>query len=451
VIADAAATPRDAQVAANGPAGRTRPAARRVLRSALQALAGFVVMTLACAPIVVHHIHQHPSFSPVDEATYVDYLDKVGHGHFVIGTGERYGPYASNQVACRGILPTIRPKPAVCHHPSRGTPHRPRDSADIDPPTYYVVTSLAAHVLTGLGVTHELVTAGRLTGVLWGGAGLSVLYLLARRLGAGRLSSTVACAVALATSGVWTYWTYVTPHASDLLVGAAVSWGVLSWYRGRAPSWLLVVCGGVPVLVKATDATIVAAMVLFLLLSAVWRGSGVETEPLRVPRRLLAGAGLIIAGTGGASVLWLAVRAHYSLTSSSDFPQFDVSAFHLSWLINSIGTFTQSFQAELGLGVLITFWIYGSLVHYVSDRTQAQEYRTLALAAISVAMFGPWLYIVSSYVLIHQFVVIPVRYGLTLSPLALALGARNLRGRVGLAVACTYVAVLVLVAFYKVA
>jgi len=126
-------------------------------------------------------------------------------------------------------------------------------------------------------------------------------------------------------------------------------------------------------------------------------------------------------------------------------------AFHLSWLINSIGTFTQSFQAALGLGVLITFWTFGSLVHYVSDRTQAQEYRTLALAAISVALFGPWLYVVSNYVLIHQFVVIPVRYGLALSPLALALGARNLRGRVGLAFACTYVAVLVLVAFYKVA
>jgi len=161
-------------------------------------------------------------------------------------------------------------------------------------------------------VTHELVTAGRLTGVLWGGAGLSLLYLLARRRGAGRLSSSLACAVALATPGVWTSWTYVTPHASDLLVGAAVSWGVLSWYRARAPSWLLVVCGGLPVLVKVTDATIVAAMVLFLLLSAVWRGSGVETEPLRAPQSLLAGAGLIIVGTGGASALWLAVRTHYS-------------------------------------------------------------------------------------------------------------------------------------------
>lgn len=410
-----------------------------------------LVTTAATAGLVGYQVAHTRSLSPVDEFTYVDYLAKVHAGHFVIGRGEQLGPYASHAVACRGILPIVPPNPTACNK-QPGYLYPARDTADIDPPTYYVLTDVGARALMAVGVAHDLVDAGRLVGVFWGGAGLAALFWLCLLLGASRTSSALVCAATLATDGFWQAWTHITPHASDLVIGALVSVAVLLWVRRRAPGWLLLLVGAVPVLFKASDVTIIAAAVLFLLALAVWSRAGTDEgrASLRSPRELLVGAAVTIGGLGAATLLWLVAREHYALSTINNFPQFNVTHFEPHWLSAGLGTFAQSLlsASPTGLAPIMVIALFGSVVHQLSDRSGSLEIRSLSLAGLVVAVFGAWLYIVSNFVLLHQNVVIPARYGTTLMPALLALTARTVRGRIAQAVALVYVVALFVNVFH---
>ena len=92
--------------------------------------------------------------------------------------------------------------------------------------------------------------------------------------------------------------------------------------------------------------------------------------------------------------------------------------------------------------------MFGSVVHQLSDRSDSVEVRSLSFAGLTVAIFGAWLYVVSNYVLLHQSVVIPARYGTTLMPVLLALTARNIRGRVAQLAALMYLILMMVNAFH---
>ena len=79
------------------------------------------------AGVVIYQVHHTRALSPVDEATYVDYLAKVGDGHFIISRGEIFGDYAANAVACRGIgtEPSFRRAPPRAIIPTRTPSNRP--------------------------------------------------------------------------------------------------------------------------------------------------------------------------------------------------------------------------------------------------------------------------------------------------------------------------------------
>jgi len=410
-----------------------------------------LITTAATAGIVSYQVVHSRSLSPVDEFTYVDYLAKVDAGHFIIGRGEQLGPYASNAIACRGIKPFVGPRPTVCDSHS-GYLYPARNTADIDPPTYYALTDVGARALMAVGVTRDLVNAGRLVGIFWGGAALAAVFWLCLLLGASRTSSALVCAVALATTGFWNPWTHVTPHASDLLIGALVSIAVLLWVRRRAPGWLLLLVGAVPVMFKASNVTVIAAVIVFLLALALWPGFGTAAgqRRQRSRRELLLGAAMIVSALAAATALWLLMRYHYSLSAVNDFPQFNAPRFQLKWLLDSLGTFAQSFHSlsTTGLAPIFVIWMFGSVVHQLSDRSDSVEVRSLSFAGLTVAIFGAWLYVVSNYVLLHQSVVIPARYGTTLMPVLLALTARNIRGRAAQLAALMYLILMMVNAFH---
>jgi len=432
------------------PAVKPRPGVAMMIRRIVLLL---FITTAATAGIVSYQVVHSRSLSPVDEFTYVDSLAKVHTGHFVIGRGEQLGLYVSNAIACRGILPFVAPRPTVCDSHS-GYLYPARNTADIDPPTYYAMTDVGARALMAVGVTRDLVNAGRLVGIFWGGAGLAAVFWLCLLLGASRTSSALVCAVALATAGSWNPWSQVTPHASDVLIGALVSIAVLLWARRRAPGWLLLMVGAVPVMFKASNVTVIAAVLVFLLALALWPGFGTAADQrrLRSRRELLLGAAMIVAGLAVATVGWLLVRDHYSLSTVNDFPEFNTPAFRVQWLLDSLGAFAQSFQSlsTTGLAPILVIWMFGSVVHQLSDRSDSLEIRSLSFAGLTVAIFGAWLYVVSNYVLLHQSVVIPARYGTTLMPVLLALTARNIRSRVAQLAALVYVILMMVNAFHPI-
>ncbi len=433
--------------------GAASPLRTRVGVAIGRALLLLLITTAATAGVVGYQVSRNPGLSPIDEATYVDYLAKVNDGHFIIGRGETWGAYASKAVACRGIGPNLGADPKACDsalqhlNPSRNT-------ADIDPPFYYLVTDVGARTLMALGVTGDLITAGRLVGILWGGAALAAIYLLSLLLGASRTPSALITAVALMTSGFWNQWSHITPHATDMLLGAAAMIAVLQWTRRRVPGWVLPLAGAIPVLFKATGVTIVAASVLFLIALALWpatgRGRGVTSDRPRSARELVTGAGMMTGGLALAAVGWLVIRNHYAISSVNNFPQYDVDHFSVNWLIDGLGTFAQSYQNGLtvGLAPILTIWMFGSVVHQLSDRSETFEIRMMSFSGLVIAIFGAWLYIVSNYVLLHQHVAIPTRYGLTVMPLLFALTARNLRTRSLQVIASVYLILLLVNLFH---
>ena len=399
----------------------------------------FAVCSSLMAPIIGLQVHRNTPLSVIDEVTYTDYLFKVGHGHFIIGNGEKLGGEALRQRACRGIsIGLLAPKPSACKQPLP----RPagRNTADIDPPTYYVLTYGVARVLQRLGVTHDLVTAGRLAGAVWAGSALTTVVLLCRFLLVSRGAAVVAAAAAGLTSGLVSQWQYLTPHATDLTVGGLVTLAVLAWERGRVQSWALLLAGAVPPLVKASQVEIALAVALYLLIGAFWRPAG----PARVDRRRLLGGLAVLVALALSSVTWLQIRNHYALTHAVAFPFFDVRSFQPHFVLDNVGRFLLPWSDHLapGLAALVVVWCYGVAAHTTTAPDADPALRRLSLAVLAAGAFGAVLLVASNYVLLQQYYLIPERYGFALVPAALALGATALRSRVAVATGSAVCALL---------
>jgi hypothetical protein len=431
-----------AAVSAPPPPRRASAAANRIARLLLL----FAVCTAAATPVIAYEVHRNPRLSPIDELAYIDYLHKVGHGHFVIGSGETISGEARHDSLCRGVSRGIRaPDPVGCAAPD--PPAAGRTSTEIDAPTYYVLTYVAARGIQGLGFTDDLVQAGRLAGALWAGASLALLVLLCRDLGASRAASAAAAAACLATPGLVTPLHFVTPHATNLLVGALVTLLVLRWDRGAAGGWALVLAGILPPLVKAPQVVAPLAMATFLLVGAVWGGGG----RLRFDRRRLIGSATVVASLAAGTGVWLMVRRHYAHTSEPPFPQLNVASFEPHFLLDNVAMFVRSWSGgpAAGMTLLVVLWCYGSAVGYLANSAYDETLRRLSGALLAVAVTGAVIFVVSNYILLGQYYSIPERYGFSLVPAALALGAVNLRTRTSLACAgLVVVALLALVQAY---
>ncbi len=414
-----------------------------------------VAVTAAAAPLIGFRIHHNPGLSPYDETPYLDYLYRVDHGQFIVGKGEKITTYTARLQACRGVTGVTPVNPAVCAG-TKPAAARPLNTADIDPPTYYILTALGARVIRSLGVTHDLLTSGRLMGVAWAGLGLTLLALFARWLGASWPAAAVVAGVVLCTPEYLRMWTFVTPHAMELVVTIPVLWVAANWARGGGRWWHLALAGLLPPAVKATDVLAGAMAVLVLLLSArrswtagrsggsgtIRRGPGASPVP-----RLLTGAAVLGASTLAGSVVWLAVRSHYSLMAGNEFPQFDVTHFSLSYLTSTIALFMQPqavlVDGQATVAVLLQLALFGSVLAVLRSEL-SPSLRALAGAVLAGGIFGPWLFVAFNYVDLHQFVTgLPIRYGLSVFSGAAAVLASSIRGRAALAgVACLGVVLL---------
>lgn len=395
-------------------------------------LAGVAVVFLAalCVNVAVGIpiIHSEHTISNTDETSYFDYLYKVGQGHYVIGRGEHIAPAVAKVVGCRGIGTVIKPDKPTC----KGTTNAwagMLDTASIDPPTYFVLTSLGARVFMHLGVTHDLLTAGRLVGLVWGALSVTAFFFFARRFGAGSVSAALAALLLVADPLVARQWTYITPHALDVLVGIGVVWAGLHWMRSRRSLWLVGLAGLVPPLCKATDVLAPVAVGLAFVVSAFWPG----TSLYRQWRRVLLGIAALIAGLAVGTAITVGMRAHYALISGNEFPQFDVHRFRFEYLTTQVGTFLQSPSGGtyMLLGLAAMYLIVGCVLRFVLapvDEPSA-DMRPLAVAVTVGLVFGAWVFVLSNYFLIHQSVLIPTRYGLALLPAVLLLVARAIRAR----------------------
>jgi hypothetical protein len=154
-----------------------RPSRGRLVAAAL-ALAGLA------AVLVLTAVARGPELSLFDEATHADYAYRLSHGQ-IPAKGDRMAPEILQEWSCHGSWDR---KPL----PPCGVPNPPERYAaggenynSMHPPTYYLLTGLAARAIDAV-LPASFVTSARLVGLAWLLAGMAVLYLALRRLGATR-------------------------------------------------------------------------------------------------------------------------------------------------------------------------------------------------------------------------------------------------------------------------
>lgn len=393
-------------------------------------------VTGCAAPLIALNIHRNTQLSIFDEVSYLDYLYRVDHGQFIVGKGDQVSAYTMRVVACRSIQGGAAPNPAIC---SGKKPIGPRymDSADIDPPTYYVVTAVGAKVIRSLGVTRDLLVSGRLMGVAWAAAGLTLLLLFCRRLGASWLAAALVTGFVLVMPLYLANWTYVTPHAAELVVTVSVLWVTVNWAQGGGRWWHLALIGLLPPAVKATDVLATALAVLLLLIAAfrTWRSRTQREDAAAATRRLLGGAALLCASTLLFSVVWLAIRSHYSIMAGNEFPMFNVHHFSLTFLTSTLALFLQPqallADGQISVAVLLQLALFGAALVVLRSPVRSLTLWPLAGAVLVGGIFGPWLFVLFNYVVLGQFVTpLPIRYGLSVFSGAAAVLACGMRTRV---------------------
>lgn len=259
-----------------------------------------VMLAVAAVIIVVPAATGRGGLSPLDEFWYTDALVKADRGE-LSNTGDKVGDYARQVMACRGVLGINAPSPACgVPQPDSAVPLRGVTAADVHPPTYFFLTAAMGKAVRAVGLTNDVLIAGRLVGVLWLTLGMLAMMALGRAWGAGWVVPLLTAAATGASPLMVSVTGYLTPDALGLLVGACSLITVSLWQRGHLPSFVLLLTAALPAFVKVP---LVLAPLFGAVLVLVACLAG------QIPwRRALLGATLLVGGAGAGAVLWQQVR-----------------------------------------------------------------------------------------------------------------------------------------------
>jgi hypothetical protein len=402
-------------------------------------LAGlFVVLLLACAPLVALSVDRNPALFVLDEFAYADYLYKIDDGHLVVRHGEVSGERALRALACRGYTPSTwndRPPCDAAGFDPAVFPNAGINSADIHPPTYFLITYAGARAVMALGLSDDLVNAGRLFGAAWMAAGLLALWCLVRALGAGRLAA--ACGLALVAAGpmLLQQWHFLTPDAANVLVGSLVMLAALRWERdGGSRAWLAG-AGALAMAIKAPNVVVVVAAALYLLArAALARRHPDDTSP-RSPREYVMAGFALVGGAALSSALWLLTRAVLAGPGTSPMERDErVSILRPAQIIENVARFITPWDREPSslypLAVLTSYLFVGSLLVALFALKPRERRYAIAAATGVVLIAGPLLLVAVNFTVRGTYTIIEPRYGSTLVPIQCALAATFWTGRV---------------------
>jgi len=400
----------------------------------------FALLLVLCAAVVALHVDRNRPLFVLDEFAYADYLYKIDDGQWIVRHGDLSEQDTLRQLACRGFSPSTWNDRPPCDSPSFAPdvfPNSGINSADIHPPTYFVVTYAGARVLLALGVTDDLIDAGRLFGAVWMAAGLLALWCLLR--GMGVTPRAAACGLALIAAGpmLLQQWHYLTPDAANVLVGSLVMLAVLRWERAKANQLWLVGAGALAMGLKAPNVVIVVAGALYLLVRAALARRDTLDRSSR--DYVMAGVALV-GGAAVTSAVWLVVRAALAGTGTSPMERDErVGVLRPSQVLENVARFITPWDREPSslypLAVVTSYLFVGSLLVAVVALRPRDHRRSLALATGIVLLAGPLLLVAVNFVVRGSYTIIEPRYGTTLVPIQCAIAATFWSGRALWAVA----------------
>ena len=400
-------------------------------RNRLLRLGGrFVLLLAVCLPVVTLHVDRHHALFVLDEFAYADYLHQIDGGDLIVRHGELSSPAGLRELACRGYEPSTWNDRPPCDAPSYDPavfPNAGINSADIHPPTYFWATYLGARAVLAVGLTDDLVDAGRLFGAVWMAAGLLALWCLLRAMGAGRWASASGLALVAAGPMILRQWHYLTPDAANVLVGSLVILAVVRWERSPRTRGLAGLAGASPhgpvQQVQAPDHHHEPVG----RLDRHGQGAGDRQPYLRAFSALVGGAAL-------ASAVWVAVRASLSLPGLSPLEQAEkVDSLHPSQVVENLARFITPLDREpsslFPLALLTSYLLVGYLLVALVSVARDDRRYALALVTGTVLIAGPLLLVAVNFGLRGSYAIVEPRYGTTLLPAQAAIAATFWTGR----------------------
>jgi hypothetical protein len=422
------------------------------VRSRLRDASVVLGIILLSSVLVGLHVRDFTELSPVDELQHIDSLFKASQGH-VVQSGEKVGPVAMHEEACRGVDASFRPPP--CNGDLRPELFQELgyNTAAVHPPVYYFATAAVASALVAVHGTHDLVTAGRLVGILWLGLGLALTWFAARRLGAGTAARSAVIVMLASAPAVIYYDSIINPDTTALFAGALVLWTSLAWEDGDLPAALPLLAAALAVSLKAFNLLAVLAVASYVLLGLL---PG-PVDRARVRRDIAMAVGMVAVAVA-AALAWVEVKGLIAIRGAGTNPM-DVQ-FHAGHL-TLVTVFSQvpSFLSPLDRSQLAPFMLHplvlaiiplasltllAATVGSVLTSRRFERTELLAIATTALLFLGPPLLVVATFVTQHAFVMLPNRYGFSLLPLMAAITASALRNR--LAVAASWLIALASVA-----
>ncbi len=401
----------------------------------------FLVGGGALAGLRANH---HPALSVADEFAHLDSLDKASRLR-PLRTGQTVDLLTMRIESCRGIEPGGgTPPPCDGSYVARDYQVLGVNTADIHPPTYYLLTGLPARAVAALAPDNRrdefFLATGRVLGGVWLGLGCWVLWRAAALLAVPVAFRATAVAVVATAPAVLRFSAIVSPDVTGVLAGALVLLAVIHHLRGEWGLVRLAAVGAVVVALKVPNLLAVLAGGVALLAAALTPGAlpgrrdsaaadgGPRSERLRagvVPAAVLVGAGVL------SEAVWLVARAATAL------PGVGPNALALAQQANGLKTgqvtsayaaFTPVLGAPVGtsgplaaghdllLG-LLSWGLLGAALALVLLGSKSQAVgRACAWGGLTVVVVGGPFLVLATYLSQKVYVVIPPRYGASLLP-----------------------------------
>ncbi|WP_310526806.1 hypothetical protein [Nocardioides sp.] len=398
-----------------------------------------LVFLILAAPFVVDQAVENRELSIFDEWQYSERVYQVSQGDLFMRNGEVLTEWAQDARTCRGIVRLGPAAPPPCRD---GEPFVVANSAAADPPFYFVVTGSVAGVLLRTGLLESPVLAGRLVGMLWAALSMWSLLLLARAVGAGRVASFVVSTTVLMVPALLQQYTFITPHALDIPVGAFAALATLKFLRREWPWWTLVLAGLGAAGVKGSNIAVIVGLGVTLLAVIAW--PKVFDRATRI--RALIGGVALGGSTLAFTVLWMLIITWTQVADPPPPGDYMIDGLDpQAVLVDSIRFLSPNGEGTLLMpSVWFMILLNGSALAIWSGlaREQRSFVRQLAPGYLLGSALAAVVLDVLVFVTTDQYIGIHLRYGLALLPLGLALAALVLRTRTS-----QVIAVLALLAY----
>ena len=418
-----------------------------------------IVLLVAFGGVLVGlHVRDYTRVSPSDELQHLDYLNRVVRENEMVRRGDLFHDEALRTQACQGLDAEFTDPPCgLDDYDPRTFQEGGFNTAYINPPIYYGLSGYTASALSAVTGSDSLFTTGRLTGILWLGAALVLLWLAMAELAISWQVRVPILLLTMTAPTVLEAVATINPDSTALFAGASVLLAILRWERtGRW--WWPALAAVLALMLKSTNIIAVGLGILYLAIRhAQTRRPVADGEPpdpasdepragwrpfLRVTLSMAGGVAVV-------AFVWLVIGSAIARVPSGDIPM--QARFHVDsigaaeFLTNSVTGFTPLNTPYVPVE-LATAWI--SPVAVLVDRLflvglgvaafaagAGSRLRAMALATLmALALVGPGFVVVNFFLTDGMYVEIPRRYGLSAVPgMAIAL-AVVLRDRRALAV-----------------